>query len=66
MASRSRCSGCATAAPPNSFGFAIYSAASDRYEDAALRTGLPIGTPQEALYTACTVHLKEPGHEPEP
>src|SRR6202453_5314854 len=46
----------------HSFGFAIYSAAQDRYEDAVLRTGLPIGTPQEALDTACTVHLTEPGH----
>jgi len=50
----------------HSFGFAIYSAASDRYEDAVLRTGLPTGTPQEALDTACTVHLAAPGHEPEP
>ena len=29
----------------HSFGFAIYSAARDRYEDAVLLTGLPIGTP---------------------
>ena len=43
----------------HSFGFAIYSAASDRYEDALLRTGLPTGTPQEALDTACTVHLAD-------
>jgi hypothetical protein len=43
----------------SSFGFAIYSAASDRYEDALLRTGLPTGTPQEALDTACTVHLAD-------
>src|SRR5712671_6142499 len=48
----------------HSFGFAIYSAARDRYEDAVLRTGLPIGTPPEALDTACTVHLA--GHRPEP
>ena len=27
------------------FGFAIYSAASNRYQDAVLRTGLPTGTP---------------------
>ena len=40
----------------HSFGFAIYSAASDRYQDAVLRTGVPTGTPQEALDTACTVH----------
>ena len=50
----------------HSFGFAIYSAAHDRYQDAILRTGLPIGTPQEALDTACTVHLAGLGHEPTP
>jgi hypothetical protein len=47
-----------------SFGFAIYSAARDRYEDALLLTGLPTGTPQEALDTACTVHLAGIGHGP--
>jgi hypothetical protein len=49
----------------HSFGFAIYSAARDHYEDAVLITGLPIGTPQEALDTACTIYLAAPGHEPE-
>ena len=49
----------------HSFGFAIYSAAQDRYEDTLLLTGLPTGTPQEALDTACTVHLAGIGHEPE-
>jgi hypothetical protein len=48
----------------HSFGFAIYSAAHDRYEDAVLLTGYPTGTPQEALDTACTVHLAGLGHEP--
>jgi hypothetical protein len=48
----------------HSFGFAIYSAASDRYQDAVLLTGSPAGTPQEALDTACTVHLAGLGHEP--
>jgi hypothetical protein len=48
----------------HSFGFAIYSAARDRYEDAVLLTGMPVGTPQEALDTACTVHLAALGHEP--
>jgi hypothetical protein len=47
----------------HSFGFAIYSAA---LQDADLRTGLPTGTPQEALDTACTVHLAGLGHEPNP
>ena len=48
----------------HSFGFAIYSAARDRYQDAVLLTGSPVGTPQEALDTACTVHLTGIGHEP--
>ena len=48
----------------HSFGFAIYSPARDRYEDAVLLTGLPIGSPQEALDTACTLHLAALGHEP--
>ena len=47
----------------HSFGFAIYSAARDRYEDAVLRTGLRVGTPQEALDTACTIHLAGLRHE---
>ena len=50
----------------HSFGFAIYSAARGGYQDAVLRTGLLIGTPQEALDTACTVHLAGLGHEPDP
>ena len=50
----------------HSFGFAIYSAAHDRYQDSILRTGLPAGTPQEALDTACTIHLAGLGHEPAP
>jgi hypothetical protein len=50
----------------HSVGFAIYSAAHDRYQDAVLLTGLPIGSPQEALDTACTVHLTGLGHEPKP
>jgi hypothetical protein len=48
----------------HSFGSAIYSAARGRYEDAVLLTGSPVGTPQEALDTACTVHLAGLGHEP--
>jgi hypothetical protein len=43
----------------HSFGFAIYSAAHDRYDDAVLITGSPVGTPEEALDTACAVHLAD-------
>ena len=50
----------------HSIGFAIYSAARGGHQDAVLRTGLPAGTPQEALDTACTVHLAGLGHDPAP
>jgi hypothetical protein len=49
----------------HSFGFAIYSAARDRYEEAVLLTGLPAGTPQQALDTACMTHLTGLGHHPD-
>jgi hypothetical protein len=49
----------------HSFGFAIYSPARERYEDAVLLTGYPTGTPQEALDTACTLHLAAIGHRPD-
>ena len=49
-----------------SFGIAICSAAYDRHQDTVLVTGLPNGTPQEALDTACTLHLTGLGHEPPP
>jgi hypothetical protein len=47
----------------HSFGFAIYSWAAGRYEDAVLLTGSPLGTPQEALDTACTLYLAAPADE---
>ena len=49
----------------HSFGLAIYSAARGGYQDTVLSTGLPIGTPQEALDTACTIHLAALRHEPD-
>lgn len=50
----------------HSFGFALYSHATERYEDAVLLAGSPTGTPQEALDTACTLCLAEPDTEPDP
>ena len=47
-----------------SFGFAIYSPARDRYQDAILLTGLPTRSPQQALDTACTLHIAALGPEP--
>lgn len=47
----------------HTFGFAIYSAARSGYVDAVLRNGIPAGTPQEALDTACTIYLATPRHD---
>jgi hypothetical protein len=49
----------------HSFGFAVYSSATSRYEDTVLLTGSPVGTPQEALDTAGTLYAAGiPGTEP--
>jgi hypothetical protein len=43
----------------NSWGFAIHLASSDSYEDAALLSGYPVGTPEEALDYACSPYLND-------
>src|SRR5260370_22352554 len=45
----------------HSFGFPIYSAGHDRYQQAALLSGFTSGTPQDPLDPACTVHLARIG-----
>lgn len=42
------------------WGFALYYAGSDRYEDSLLPTGSPTGTPTDALDCACRLHLATP------
>jgi hypothetical protein len=42
------------------WGFAIYLASRDGYEDNLLPTGLPTGSPEEALDCACGLHLNDP------
>ncbi len=42
------------------WGFAIYRASHDDYEDSLLPTGLPAGTPEDALDTACGLYLGDP------
>lgn len=42
------------------WGFAIYRASHDDYEQAALPTGWPSGSPEEALDTACGLYLGDP------
>jgi hypothetical protein len=42
------------------WGFAIYLASKDGYQDSVLPSGLPIGTPEEALDCACGLYLADP------
>jgi hypothetical protein len=42
------------------WGFALYYASSDRYEDALLPTGGLAGSPEDALDCACQLHLAAP------
>lgn len=47
------------------FGFAIYRASHDDYEDSYLLTGAPLGTPEDALDCACTLYLNDPHPTPD-
>ena len=42
------------------WGFAIYLASKDGYQEAVLPSGLPVGTPEEALDCACGLYLADP------
>jgi hypothetical protein len=42
------------------WGFALYYASNDRYEDSLLPSGSPTGTPADALDCACQLHLAAP------
>jgi hypothetical protein len=42
------------------WGFAIYLASKDGYQDSLLPSGRPSGTPQEALDCACGLYLADP------
>lgn len=44
----------------STWGFAIYLASHDGYEDSYLPNGLPGGTPEEALDCACGLYLNNP------
>ena len=41
----------------HTWGFAIYRANHDDYEDSYLPTGIPVGAPEDALDCACTLYL---------
>jgi hypothetical protein len=40
--------------------FAIYRASHDDYDESIFPTGLPVGTCQQALDTACGLYLNDP------
>ena len=42
------------------WGFAIYRASHDDYEDSYLPSGYPVGTCEQALDTACGLYLNDP------
>ncbi|TCC51494.1 hypothetical protein E0H73_40975 [Kribbella pittospori] len=42
------------------WGFAIYQASNNTYQDSILPSGLPVGTPTEALDCACGLYLNDP------
>jgi hypothetical protein len=42
------------------WGFAIWLASRDGYQDSVLPSGLPVGTPEEALDCACGLYLADP------
>ena len=44
----------------HSWGFAIYRASHDDYDESFFPTGLPTGTCEDALDTACGLYLNDP------
>jgi len=44
----------------HTWGFAIYRASHDDYEDSYLPTGMTGGSPEEALDCACGLYLNDP------
>jgi hypothetical protein len=47
------------------WGFAVYLASKDGYQDSVLRTDDLAGAPEDALDTACGLYLaRPPGHDP--
>src|SRR6266508_2910976 len=44
----------------NRWGFAIYLASKDGYQDSILPSGYPVGTAEEALDCACGLYLNDP------
>lgn len=45
---------------PELWGFALFTYSNERYGDNVLPTGLPFGTPEDALDCACGLYLGDP------
>jgi hypothetical protein len=45
---------------PEMWGFALFTYSGEGYEDNILPTGLPFGTPEQALDCACGLYLGDP------
>ena len=45
----------------SSWGFSIYRASHDDYDDSVLPNGFTAGSPEEALDCACGLYLNDPG-----
>jgi hypothetical protein len=52
---RLRCQGSAS-----QWGFAVWRASTEGYDEAVFPIGLPVGTPEEALDTACGLYVGDP------
>ncbi|MET8276506.1 hypothetical protein ACWD7C_32130 [Streptomyces sp. NPDC005134] len=51
---------CANGGSASSWGFALYLATTDEYQDAILPTSGFAGTPEDALDCACVLYLTDP------
>jgi hypothetical protein len=49
---------------PDQWGFALFTYSSERHEDNVLPTGLPFGTPEDALDCAAGLYLGDPAPGP--
>lgn len=50
----------------STWGFALYLASTDEYQDAILPTSVFAGTPEDALDCACGLYLTDPSSDPAP
>ncbi len=49
----------------STWGFAVYRYSHDNYDDNVLPTGMPTGSPEDALDCACSLYLSEAASPPD-